>query len=388
MKQMAKHRRKKLLGVFSLWMAASLLLSGCDESPTIGYFYSTTGTNYAKDQTFPLVNDFKGGVLLRTRGQDLVDHLNLWKGDTVTELAAQEELYGLTAVGGELYYWKSDGVYCFDPDAGTSIRLFAFDGKPFVDRFWGSGHFLYAVTQTIDGQDYHFYRYNLKTRKGQSVDWLDGLGTFLTFHAVIGDQLLIGVRDREYPALWLDVRDGTTRPCTVQRPVVGYRDGSLILYRRDEEDLVLHDVETCEETPLSIPEEIRASDNYRLVAAGDAIYWLRTEEYLLTLEEAVYQPFDPLLEHGYTCTLYRQTGDEAEPVFEYIGVPSDTLSYWQLDGNTLYFALYGYPSEDYPVVDPIDHDPEQPQPVMTFAALKPDGTVYLLAEEYYPYPTA
>lgn len=384
---------------FPILLAALLTLTGCSEKEAMHKYVSQYSfTASSKAQSFPVANAYKGGILLHTYGRDLVHRLSLWKGDAVTELAAEDvaNLYGLTVVDGRLYYWEPGGICQYDPDTETSTRLFTFGRDSSVERFWASGHTLYAVTSVYDpgygkGFRYGFYRYDLKKRQGESLDWLDGFRILAT-EGVIGDELLLASNELDSTRAWLNVTDGSTRPCTASRPAVGYRDGDLILYNLGSDTLTFHDVQTCAETTVPVPELVAKTldetDACQLIAAGDAIYWLFKEEYLLTLEEAVYQPFDPLLEYGSICTLYRQTDESFEPVFEYTGYPNECNPYYQLMGDTLYFAFYGYPSDEYPVVDLIDHDPEQQQPVMTFAVLKPDGTTYLLAEEYYPFPNS
>lgn len=324
------------------------------------------------------------------------DALYFWKDGTVEKLVSDVDLNSLIAVKNKLYYWESDGIYCYNLSKKTSDCIFSFDRNEEISRFWASGHFLYALTSTHftqpqQGGNARLYRYDLRIRKGESVDWITKQDDSPIVQAIVGDEALVlqGFNHNE-PFLWVNVTTGSTRRCTAQITPVGYRDGDLILYDLGSDTLTFHNVETCEETTVPVPElvakTLEETDDYQLIAAGDAIYWLFKEEYLLTLEEAVYQPFDPLLEYGSVCTLYRQTDESFEPVFEYTGYPNECSPYYQLMGDTFYFAFYGYPSDEYPVVDLIDHDPEQQEPVMTFAALKSDGTTYLLAEEYYPFP--
>ena len=53
-------------------------------------------------------------------------------------------------------------------------------------------------------------------------------------------------------------------------------------------------------------------------------------------------------------------------------------------GGNCYFAFVGRPAEGYAVTDLAPYDPEQEAgKLMQFAAVTPEGEVYLLAKEYY-----
>ena len=273
-------------------------------------------------------------------------------------------LAGLIQLDGGYYYWQDwqdNGVYRYTLETGASEPLFPLEEGENVQCFWGHDGMLYAVTgYTFSGYD--FYRYDLETGELYREDWLSDTGSFVVPYAAVGDELLL--RSAE-GCFWLDMRDGSRRDCGFKAQVCGYRDGAVALYQPGWEEIILHDVETCEETALPVPEEILSNEepeDCTLLGVGEeAAYWL--------------------VDH----ILYVQSGEGTEPVFAWYGPRSPAA--WkscQVTGGNCYFAFVGRPAEGYEVTDLAPYDPEQEAgKLMQFAAVTPEGEVYLLAKEYY-----
>lgn len=382
-------------------------VSGCvqkETGPATSYFMNSRGnSNGYYTLSYPIANEVSGGTLLRA-GKALYR----WDGDKVEEVTADAGgLNSLLEVDGKLYYWEPGGICRYDWKTGKSTRLFTIGGEKAIDRFWASNGVLYAAASNDISDagwkdDYSLYRYDIRAEKGETVDWLADLGGHPIVYAVVGDEILI------YPLgnlpadgsvfVWMDTTDGSTRPCTLRRFPSGYRDGSLIVYQAGWEEIILHDVETCEETSIPVPRRILAAEDpseYALLAVGeDSIYWVRSERVHRPWRET----YQWLMEDRYFTsdtnryTFYRQQREELETVFSYRtdAFLSDTMAYNQLIGDTFYFSYIGTPLT---VLDTVDlwapeKEPEWGWDEMVFCAVTADGTVYELVRQDYQYPNA
>ena len=357
--------------MFAGLAAVLLLLGGCSGGdPDVQVYYTPESQSF-ESKFYPAAVPAEGGVLLRTLDRVAYNgegthpnNLYLWRGDSVAKYEPDGRLAGLIQLDGSYYYWQDwqeSSVYRYTPETGASEPLFPLEEGEKVQCFWGHDGMLYAVTgYTFSGYD--FYRYDLETGELYREDWLSDTGSFVVPYAAVGDELLL--RSAE-GCFWLDMRDGSRRDCGFKAQVCGYRDGAVALYQPGWEEIILHDVETCEETALPVPEEILSNEepeDCTLLGVGEeAAYWLDDH------------------------TLYVQSGEGTEPVFAWYGPRSPAA--WQscqVIGGNCYFAFVGRPAEGYAVTDLAPYDPEQEAgKLMQFAAVTPEGEVYLLAKEYY-----
>ena len=365
--------------MFAGLAAVLLLLGECSGgNPDVQVYYTPESQSF-ESEFYPAAVPAEGGVLLRTLDRveynDEGTHPNnlyLWRRDSVAKYEPDERLAGLIELDGGYYYWQDweeSGVYRYTLETGASEPLFPLEEGEKVQCFWGHNGMLYAVTGTYRPTEYSLYRYDLETGELYREDWLSDTGSFVVPYAAVGDELLVYRVDNRPEAenlfCWLNARDGSTRPCTLTRYPVGYRDGAVALYQPGGEEIILHDVETCKETSLPVPEEILLSEDPEdctLLGVGEeAAYWL--DDHIL----------------------YVQSGEGTEPVFAWYGPRSPAA--WQscqVIGGNCYFAFVGRPAEGYAVTDLAPYDPEQEAgKLMQFAAVTPEGEVYLLAKEYY-----
>ena len=314
-------------------------------------------------------NDWKSGY-------DLY-HL---KDGTLTLLREKDGIVNLTAVDGDYYYWNQNGVFCFHPDSNPSDFLFALPEGRFFARFWGHDGTLYAIQYTqTKPTEARIYRYDIESEILESLPWFQNYyeqeqkrGRAYGFVGVVGDELLVFSNNERnelgYKYFWLNLTDGSTRPCGISGPPYGYRDGCLIVYDRFTGSYLFHDVQTGEESPFPIPEEVEA--------AGEGEF-----ELLGVTEEAAYW------RDG--MSFYLQRDEEFRKVFSFSWERFfyDSTPFYQLNGDTYCFAFFGTPDEGYDLTDLSLHDPALEEgEKMRFAALTPDGKVYILAEAYYnPY---
>ena len=361
--------KKKL---FVLILLLTLLLSGCAKNNLYTQVYHLPSENFSKsfEPYYPLALPGDNGVLLRMPDWlDSTDNLYLWREDTVIKFKLDQQLMGLIEIDGAYYGWTVDGVYRYELDSGETEMLFPLEEETLLVRFWGDAGMLYA----IERPSYTLCRYDLKTGVLSREDWLSEAEEAVTlyFFGVVGDELLVEKRGAEFAIYWLNLMDGSRREYPIDSPVYGYRDGALALFRQGSENnpgwdfIRLQDVKTGKQTEIPLPDEILSAENrydYELLAVGeDAVYWREDH------------------------TLYRQTDKGLQAVFAYTGREVYSIfQFYQLIDGVYYFAFLGRPAEGYEVVDLAPYDPEQDTgKYMQFAALMPDGTVYILAKEYY-----
>ena len=393
---------KKRMALLLAAVLTAAGISGCgsgDSAFTTGLFSTTYLNDFSRDKsTYPIANEVSGGTLLRA-GKALYR----WDGEEVEEVAADaDEMNSLMEVDGKLYYWEPGGICHYNWKTGESTRLFTFGGEKTIDRFWASNGVLYAAASNNVSaagwkDDYSLYRYDIRAEKGETVDWIADLGGRPIIYAVVGGEILIYPMGN-LPAdgslfVWMDTTDGSTRPCTLERYPNGCRDGSLVVYQAGWEEIILHDVETCEETSIPVPRRILAAEDpsdYILMAVGeDSLYWLQMKSVKRKWREV----YAAMMENRYLSqytgeyTFYRQEGDSLEPFFTFRSdvFASDMLGYAQLIGDTFYFAYSGTPQTFSGVrsLIPPDDEPIRGR-TMVFAARKPDGEICTLVERPFP----
>lgn len=370
-----KRWRALLAGVL-----AAAVLGGCGGSGPSVLVFKTPGNSV--DDTFcPAAISTGDGILLRTLDRveynDEPDHPNnlyLWQGDTVCKYEPGRRLNGLIQLDGGYYHWQYDGVYRYLPETGASERLFPLEEGKTVGCFWGHDGMLYAVERPYlsDTAGYTLCRYDLRTGRLYREEWFpgaDGGRNRLFFYAAAGDELL--VQPMRGAGYWLDLTDGSRREWPVDGTVYGCRDGCLAFFQGGSENspgwdaIRLRDIRTGAQSEIPLPAEILSGGEryrYELLAVGEeAVYWEKDH------------------------TLYRQTGDRLEAVFAWYGRDTGAAEpFYQLLDGVYCFAFLGRPAEGFEAVDLAPYDPEQDTgKVMQFAALAPDGTVYILAKEYY-----
>lgn len=381
----------------SLFLALLILLSGC-AAPKLGSADNPVYTDFRRN-TAPSNYELYAPIVVTGDGGTLVSIPQVWKSpndgedwlggrydvcrlerDGLVLLQDHQLMINLAAADSGYYYWNFDGVYRFEPDSNTSDWLFALpEGRDF-SRFWGQGGYLYGIQYEQDRPvDDRIYRYDLETGELVSLPWFQDYAEqesiddrMYEWMGVVGDELLFLSYDQDeelgFKVLWLDLTDGSTRPCGITSKVYGYRDGCLIVYDRFTGSYLFHDVQTGEESPFPIPEEVEA--------AGEDEF-----ELLGVTEEAAYW------RDG--MSFYLQRGETFRKVFSFSWERFfyDSTPFYQLNGDTYCFAFFGTPDEGYDLTDLSIHDPALEEgEKMRFAALTPDGKVYILAEEYYnPY---
>ena len=389
---------KKRMALLLAAVLTAAGISGCgsgDSAFTTGLFSTTYPNDFSRDKsTYPIANEIGGGTLLRAGNS-----LYRWDGDEVSliEEDPPDTLRNLVEVGGKLYYWKQGGIFRYNWKTGESTQVFSFDEPRNITRFWASNGVLYAFAGSSITDDYLLYRYDIRAKKGEKVNWVADIGRYPIIFGVVGDEALVSWVDSDSGQTrrfaWMDTTDGSTRPCTLERYPNGYRDGSLIVYQAGWEEIILHDIETCEETAIPVPRRILAAEDpevYILMAVGeDSLYWLQMKSVKRKWREV----YAAMMENRYLSqytgeyTFYRQEGDSLEPFFTFRSdvYASDMLGFAQLIGDTFYFAYSGTPQTFSGVrsLIPPDDEPIRGR-TMVFAARKPDGEICTLVERPFP----
>lgn len=298
-----------------------------------------------------------------------------WTPGGVAHIRDVPVMYNPLWIDGAYYYWWTDGIFRLDPETGESEQVYRNDHEMYFGMFWEDGGFIYAVDTGFSRSagDYTVYRFDPAAGGMEEFPWLalsgyrsDSRETSLEFYGVAGNELLV-YQPEGGRFFWLNIFTGETREDSLGYYPCGWRDGGIVLYRAGWDSMVLHDVQTGKETPLPLPEAVKAdAEAFELLAVdGQAAYW----------------------KSG--TSLYVQTGEAFAKVFSYSWETDilDAGAFYQLLDGVFYFAFFGTPDEGYDLTDLSIHDPALEEgEKMRFAALTPDGKVYILAEEYYnPY---
>ena len=205
---------KKRMALLLAAVLTAAGVSGCgsgDSAFTTGLFSTTYPNDFSHDKsTYPIANEIGGGTLLRVGNS-----LYRWDGDEVTLIEEEppDTLRNLVEVGGKLYYWKQGGIFRYNWKTGESTQVFSFDEPRNITRFWASDGVLYAFAGSSITDDYLLYRYDIRTKKGEKVNWVADIGRYPIIFGVVGDEALVSWVDsdagRPRRFAWMDTTDGS-----------------------------------------------------------------------------------------------------------------------------------------------------------------------------------